>query len=145
MERVQRNREQRTLLPFKGVSPGLPLLPDLGGTAAFYDQADLLIKVSLDIERARARHLDHIHAPQAFGAKELDVAAAPALPLPGRERQILHSPHADAAKDRNALRFHEAVVGHRLAQELAEACVLAGLRLVPVDLIGRVVHGNLEL
>ncbi len=145
MERVERNREQRALLPFEGVAPGLALLPDFGGAAAFDDQTDLLVEMPLDVERARARHLDHIHAPQAFGAEELDVAAAPALPLPGRERQILHAPHADAAIDRNALRLHEAVVGHRLAQELAEACVLAGLRLVPMDLIGRVVHGNLEL
>ena len=96
---------------------------------------DLLVEVALDIERAGARDLHHIHAPQPFGAVELDVAAAAAEPLPRRHRQILHAPHADAAIDRNALRLHEAVVGHRLAQELAKAGVLAGLGLVPVDLV----------
>src|SRR5437879_5472010 len=105
MERVERDREQRALLPLEGVAPGLPLLPDLSGAAPFHDQADLLVKVPLDIERARARHFDHIHAPQAFGAVELDVAAAAALPLPGRERQILHPPHANAAIDRDAFRL----------------------------------------
>ena len=118
----------------------LPFLPDFGRAAAFDDQHDLLVEMPLDIERAGARHLDHIHAPQALGAVELDVAAAPAEPLPRRHRQVLHAPHADAAIDRHALRFHEAVVGHRLALELAEAGVLAGLGLVPMDLIGRVVH-----
>src|SRR5689334_11519393 len=144
MERVQWDREQRAFLPFKGVPPGLSLLPDFGGAAAFYDQTDFLVEVPLDVERTRTRHLDHIHAPEAFGAKELNVAAAATLSLPRRERQILHPPHADAAIDRNALRLHEAVVGHRLAQELAEACVLTGLGLVPMDLIGCVVHGNLK-
>src|SRR5437867_5388722 len=142
MERVERDRKQRALLPFEGVPPRLPLLPDFGGAAPFHDQADLLIEMPLDIERARARHLDDIHAPQPFGAVELDVAAAAALPFPGRERQVLHAPHADAAIDRDAFRLHEVVIRHWLTQELAVAGVLASLGLVPMDLIGRVMHGN---
>src|SRR5262245_39170990 len=142
MERVERDREQRALLPLESVPPRLPFLPDFGGAAPFYDQADLLIEMPLDIERARTRHLDHIHAPQALGAVELDIAAAAALPLPRRKRQVLHASDADAAIDRDALRLHEVVVGHRLAQKLAIACVLAGLGLVPMVLVRRVVHGN---
>ena len=98
--------------------------------------------MALDIERTGARHLDHVHAPQPLGAVELDVRAAPAQPLPWLHRQILHAVNTDAAIDRHALRLHEDVVGHRLAQELAKARVLAGLGLVPVFLIGDVVHGR---
>ena len=121
---------------------GLALLPDFGGAAAFDDEHDLLIKMPLDIERAGGRHLDHVAAPQAFGAVELDVAAASAEPLPRHERQILDAPHADAAIDRHAFRLHEAVIGHGRAFELAEAGVLAGLGFVPMDLVWRVVHGK---
>src|SRR6516165_10321981 len=92
-------------------------------------------------ERAGAGYLDDIHPPQAFGAVELDVAAAPAQPLPRRHRQILHPLHADAAEDRHAFRFHETVVRHRRPLEPAEAGVLSGFGFVPVDLIGPVVHG----
>src|ERR1700745_3589175 len=94
----------------------------------------------LGIERAGAGDLDHVHAPEAFGAVELDVAAAPAEPLPRRQRQILHLSDADAAEDRNAFGFHEAVVRHRRTFEFAEARILARPGLVPVDLIGLVVH-----
>src|SRR5437868_352333 len=92
-------------------------------------------------ERTGGWYLDHIHAPQALGAVELDVAPAPAQPPPRRHRQILHALHADAAEDRHAFRLHETVVRHRLPLELAKAGVLAGLWFMPVDLIGLVVHG----
>src|SRR5262249_24487798 len=119
--------------------PGLAFLPYLGRTAALDHEYDLLVKMALDVERAGTRNFDHIHAPQTFGAVELDVAAASAKTFPRHHRQILHSPHADAAIDPNAFRLHEAVIGHRLAQELAESCILAGLRFMPMGSIGRVV------
>jgi two-component system copper resistance phosphate regulon response regulator CusR len=121
---------------------GLAFLPDLGGAAAFDHQADFLVEVTLDIERAGAGHLDHVLAPQPFGAEQLDIAAAAAEPLPRLHRQVLHPPHSDAAIDRHAFRLHEGVVGHGLALEFAEAGVLARLGLVPVG-TGDVVHGAL--
>src|SRR5215470_14258010 len=98
--------------------------------------------MALNVERAGRRDLDDVEAPQALGAEELDKGAAPAEPRPIRERQVLHPAHPDAAVDRNAFGLHEAVVRHRRALELAVAGVLAGLRLVPVHLVGGVVHGS---
>ena len=105
----------------------LALLPDLGRAAAFDDEHDFFIEVPLDIERAAAGHFDDIEAPQAFGAEELDERAAAAEPLPRYQRQVLHLAHADAAVERHAFGLHETVIGHRLALELSEAGVLAGL------------------
>ena len=118
---VERNGEQRALLPFEDVPLALALLPDLGRAAAFDDEHDFLVEMPLDIERAGARHFDDIDAPQALGAEELDVGAAAAEPLPRLQRQILHAAHADAAIDRHAFGLHEPVIGQRLALEFAEA------------------------
>src|SRR5882757_7695616 len=141
MHRVERDREQRSLLPFECMALGLAFLPDLRGAPALHDKDDLLIKMAFDIERAGAWNLRHIHAPQPFGAVELDVTAASAETLPRRYRQILDATHANAAKYRNAFRLHETVIGHRLAQEFSEARILAGLRFMPMGLVGGVVHG----
>src|SRR5262249_11375424 len=138
---VERDREQRAALPLKGPLARITLLPDFGRAPAFDDEHDLLVEVMLDVERPGRGNLDHVHAPEAFGTVELDIGPTSAKPSPWRHRQVLHPPYADAAVDRHTLRLHEAVVGHRFAQELAETRVLAGLGLVPMDLIGRVMHG----
>ncbi len=119
----------------------LALLPHLGRAAAFDHENDLLIKMAFEIERAGAGHLDHIEAPKPLGSKKLDERAAAAEPSPRHQRQILHLTHADAAIAGHPLGLHEPVVGQRLALEFAEPRVFSSLRLVPVDLIGRVVHG----
>ena len=139
---VERNGEQRALLPFEHVALVLAFLPYLGGAAAFDHEHDFLIHVPLDVERAGAGHLDDVHAPEALGAEQLDERTAAAEPLPRHQRQILHPAHADAAIAGHAFGLHEAVVRQRLALEFAKAGVLPCLRLVPVDLIGRVVHGD---
>src|SRR5262249_41197038 len=90
------------------------------------------------------RHPDQRGAPLALGAMELDVGAAPAQPLPWGERQVLHLAHADVAEDRNALRFHEQVVGRLRPSELAEAGALAGGGLVPMA-AGGVMPGGYSL
>src|ERR1700683_4160443 len=95
------------------------------------------------MKRAGARHLDDIGAPLALGSMQLNVGAAPAHPLPRRERQVLHLAHADIAVDRNVLRFHEKVVGRLRTIELAEARALETRRLMPMDLTGDFVHGAL--
>src|ERR1700704_1955847 len=95
----------------------LAFLPDFGGAAALDHEHDLLIEMALDVERAGAGNFNDIHAPKPLGAVELDVAPAPAKPRPRLHRQVLHPMHADATMDRHALRLHEAVVRHRLAQE----------------------------
>src|SRR5262245_21282453 len=99
MEGIERDREQRSLLPFEHVLLGLAFLPHFGGAAALDHQANLLIEMAIDIERAGARYLDHVLAPQPFGAKQLDVGAAPAEPLPRLHRQVLHALDPDAAID----------------------------------------------
>src|SRR5262245_35114740 len=71
------------------------------------------------------------------------IGAAAAEPLPGRKRQILHAPHADAAIDGHALRFHETVVGHRCPLERPVSSILSGFRLVPMHLVRGIVHGTL--
>src|SRR5262249_62127104 len=110
MKRVERNTEKRSGLPFKYVRSGLTLLPDFGGAASLDYQNDLFIKVPLDVERPGARHLDHVAAPQPFGAVELNVAAAAANPFPGCQWQGLDPPHANAAANPDALRLPETVV-----------------------------------
>src|SRR5262249_25800733 len=132
---------QRALLPFERVALALAFLPNLGGAAAFDHQHDFFIEVPLHVERAGGRDFDEVKAPQPLGAEELDIRAATAEPLPGRQRQVLHAANSDAAIDRHALGFHKAVVGHGRALELAVAGVLAGFWFVPVHLIGGVVHG----
>ena len=86
----------------------------------------------LGIERAGARDLDHVAAPHAFGAVELDVGALAAQPLPGLHRQVLHGLHADAAEDRDAFRLHEQVVRRLRPAEFAEAGAVDAGWLVPV-------------
>ena len=137
--------EQRALAPFEDVALLLAFLPDFGRAAAFDHEHDLLVEMPLDIERARTRHLDDVHPPQALGAVELDVRAAPAEPLPRRHREIVHARDADAAIDRHAFGFHEAVVGQLRPLERAEAGVFAGLRFMPVRCGRRVVHGYITL
>src|SRR5438874_6569987 len=142
---IKRNREKRTLLPLENLRSGLAVQPDFGGSTSFDNERDLFIKMFFAVERACAGHLDHIHAPQAFGAIELDVAPAPAEPLPWRHRQILHPSHADAAEDRHPFRLHETVIGHLRTLEGSEAGVLTCAWLMPVDLVGFVVHLRLPV
>ena len=119
--------------------------PDLGGAAAFDHVIDFLVDVLLGIERARARHLDDVAAPLAFGAVQLDVAAAPAGAFPWGQRKILHLADADVAEHRDAFRLHEDVVGRLRPAELAEAGALAAGRLMPVRLARDVMHGRSPL
>src|SRR3954464_8974048 len=84
--------------------------PDFGGTAAFHDHHDLFVHVALGIECAGARHLDDVASPLTLGAEELDERAVAAHAIPALERHVLHTPHADAAKDRNPLGFHVVVI-----------------------------------
>src|SRR5258706_10333174 len=120
--------------------PAVPFLPDLGRTAAFDDEEDLLVHVPLGMQGAHRRHLDDITAPLGLGAVELDEVALAAGALPRHQRQVLHLADADVAEHRNALRFHERVVGRGLLAELSEAGLLAARRLVPVGLILVVRH-----
>src|SRR6516165_780940 len=143
MPRIDRDREQRTGLPLEDVPPALTLLPDLGGATTLDDKRDLLIQMPLHVERTSGRDLDHIAAPKTLGAIKLDVGAAATQPLPGRHRQILHAPHADAAIDRHALRLDEAVIRHQRSLESSKAGVLSGLGLVPVNLVRGIVHRRL--
>jgi hypothetical protein len=94
----------------------------------------------LDVQRAGARHFDHVETPQSLGAEQLDEGAAAAEPRPRHQRQILHPAHADAAIAGHTFRLHEAVIGQRLALELAEACVLARLGFMPMDAVGCIMH-----
>src|SRR5215467_8927427 len=45
------------------------------------------------IERAGARHLDHVAAPFALSAVELDEGAVATHPVPALERDVLHASH----------------------------------------------------
>src|SRR3954470_24943816 len=120
MERVQRDGEQRALLPFECVLLALPLLPNLGRAPALDHENDFFIEMPFGIERTGAGDLHDVAAPKAFRAVKLDVGSAPAEAAPWLHGQVLHPAHADAAIDRHALRFHEAVVGHGLSLERAE-------------------------
>src|SRR5437773_10949519 len=117
MPGVHGYREHRALLPLEDVSLRVTLLPDFGRAATLDDEKDLLVHVLLGIERARGRNLHDIAAPLGFGAVELDIVAAPAGALPGRERQVLHPADPDAAEHGDTLGFHEGVVGSQLLLE----------------------------
>src|SRR5690348_6125571 len=140
MKSIQRNRKQRALLPFEYVPSGLAVLPDFGRTASFHDKDDFLIDVTFGVERCPRRHFDHIHAPQTFGAVELDIAAPSPESLPRPHRQLLHATRANPAIDWHALIFHEAVIGELGAAEIAESGVLPGFRLVPMRILDGIVH-----
>ena len=125
---------------------GLALEPDLGRAAAFDDEEDLLVHVLLGIEGAARRHLDHVAAPLALGAIELDVAAAPARALPRHQREVLDLADPDVAEHRNAFRFHEGVVRGRELLELAESGPIVAGRFVPVGLVRNFMrHDGLQM
>ena len=129
---VDRDREQRALLPFEDVLLAVAFEPDLGRAAALGDQVDFLVEVLFRIERAGARHLDDVAAPFALGAVELDVGALAAQALPGLHRQVEHGLDADVAEDRDAVRLHEQVVGRLRTAEFADAGAVDAGRFVPV-------------
>ena len=122
------------------MAPGIAVEPHLGRAAALDYVDDLLVEMLFRIERAGARHLDHVAAPFSFGAVELNVGAAPAEPAPRGERQVLHAPHPDVAKDRNPFGFHEQVVRRLRPAEFAEAGAASARGFMPVRLAGNVVH-----
>ena len=130
-------------MPFENVALAVLVEPDLGRAAAFDHVVHFLVEMLFSIERAGARHLDHVAAPFAFGAVELDVGAFAAHALPRRHRQVLHLAHADIAVDRHAFRLHEQVVGCLRAVEFAEACAVDAGRLVPVGLVTQFMHDAL--
>src|SRR5206468_11631950 len=125
---------------FEHMALVVALEPDLGRAAPLHDEVDLLVHVLFGIERAGARHLDDVVAPFAFGAVELDVAAAAAGALPWRQRQVLHLADADVAEHRDAFRLHEVVVGRLRPAELAEAGALAAGRLMPMGRAWDIMH-----
>src|SRR5690349_2670197 len=96
--------------------------------------------MALGVERARARQLDHIHAPQAFAPVELNQGPAAAEALPIGEGKILDPAHANVAVDGYPFLIHELVVGHFRPLELAEAGPLAGLGFMPMRAANGVVH-----
>src|SRR5262249_32221245 len=134
------DREHRPLLPLEGVRLLLVVGPDFGGAAALRDHHDLFVHMPLGIERAGAWHLDHVAAPLALGAIELNERAVAAHAVPAFERHVLHALHTDAAEDRDALRLHPIVVGRVRALPGAIAGVFSTFRLVPM-LAGDFVHG----
>ena len=108
------------------------LEPDLGRSAAFDDEIDLLEHVSLGVQGAGGRNLDGITAPLALGTVELDIAASAADALPGFERQVANVAHAELAVDRNPFGLHELIVRCSQFPELAETGLLAFLWLYPM-------------
>src|SRR6516225_6712720 len=96
--------------------------------------------MTLGIERAGARDLDHIATPTAFGPVELDEGSVAAHAIPTLERHVLHSPHSDAAINRNPLRLHVVVIRRIGPLPSAVSCVLQPFRLVPVAAVGYVMH-----
>src|SRR5947207_14959512 len=100
MPGVHGYREHRALLPLEDVSLRVALLPDFGRAATLDDEKDLLVHVLLGVERARGRDLHDIAAPLGLGAVKLDIVAAAAGALPGRERQVRPLASAAAATHR---------------------------------------------
>ena len=140
---VDRNREQRALLPFEHVLLAVVVEPHFRGAAALGDQIDFLVDVLFGIERARARNFDNVRTPFAFGSEKLNVGAFAAHALPRLHRQIEHGLQSDVAEDRDALGFHEQVVGRLGTAEFADAGPVDTRWLVPVDLLAEFVHGAL--
>src|SRR5690606_24628565 len=103
-----------------------------GRASTFDHEENLLVHVFFGVERAGGRHLDHIAAPLAFGAMQLDVMTAPALALPRMQGQVLHLADAQVTIYRYAFFFHEGVVGSGLLLELPEPRLFMARRLVPM-------------
>src|SRR5262249_61651641 len=130
MPGMEGNGDQVPGLPVEHMRFDLTRLPDFGGAAPLDDQHDFFVEMPLDVEGTGARHLNHVAAPQPFGAVELNVAAAAADPLPGRERQLLHPAHPHAAIDLDPLRVPETIVRHRRALETPQSGVFTRLRFM---------------
>src|SRR5262249_45801676 len=137
---IDRNREQRALLPLEDMALAVGVEPYLGGAAALHHQVDFLVQMLFGIESAGPRHLADVAAPFAFGAVQLDVCALAARPRPRGERQVLRLAHADIAEDGDAFRLHEQVVGRLRPTELAEAGTVDAGRLVPMRPAGQFMH-----
>src|SRR5262249_57052390 len=95
--------------------------------------------MTLGIERAGARHLDHVAAPTAFGAVELNEGSVATHAVPTLERQVLDPPHSDAAINGNPLRLHVVVIRRVGPLPSAVSRVLQSFRLVPLASVGCVV------
>src|SRR5436309_2671352 len=106
--------------------------PDFGRAATFHDIIDFLVEMLFRVERAGARNFDYVAAPFAFGAVELDEAAAPAQPLPRRHGQVLHLGNAEPTENRDALGFHIGIVRRDRSLEITEARALLAGGFVPV-------------
>src|SRR5262245_8350361 len=135
MPGVERNCEQRAAAPFEGELAVAAVLPYLRRTATIDDVIDFFVQMALGVERPGARHFDHVHAPQVFGAEQLNRRAAPAEPLPRFERQVLDFMHADVPMDRYTLVFDKQIVGRLGILPLAEAGFLALRRRLPFKYI----------
>ena len=137
---IERDREQRSLLPLEHVLLAVVVEPHLGRAAALGDQVDFLVDVLFRVERAGARDFDDVAAPFPFGAVKLDEGALAAQTLPGLHRQVEHGLEADVAEDRDPVGLHEQVVGRLGTAEFADAGPVDAGRLVPVGLFAYFVH-----
>jgi len=102
--RVDRDREQRPRLPFEHVLLVLmAVFPHLRRAAPLDDEVLLLIEVLHRVERAGARNLEHVAAPQVLRPPQLDEGRIAAHQLPRLQRQILHLAHPDPPENRDLL------------------------------------------
>src|ERR671923_828870 len=133
MPGIEWNREQRSSAPLECEFSFAALLPHFGRAAAIDDVINLFVQMPLGVQRSRAWHFDDVHAPEMFGAEELNRRAPAAEPLPRLQREVLDFMHTDVPMDRNALCFHEEIIGGLGIFPFAETSLLPLFWLTPFE------------
>src|SRR5262245_4750551 len=99
----------------------------------------------LGVKRSGAGHFDDVHAPEMFGAEQLNRRAATAEPLPRLQRHVLDFVHTDVPMNRHALCFHEEIIGRFGIFPVAETGLLPGFRFAPFKDLRARFHAHIDI
>src|SRR4030095_389864 len=130
---IERNREQRSSAPLQCCFSFAALLPHFCRAAAIDDVINLFVQMPLRVQRSRAWHFDDVHAPEMFGAEELNRRAPAAEARPRAQWGGLDFMHTDVPVDRDALCFHEEIIGGLGIFPFAETGLLSRFWFAPLE------------
>src|SRR5947207_6085686 len=110
MPRVERRREQTTLLPFEGLL-FCPVVPNRGRAAAFDNIDQLFKQIALGFALASGRDLADIRAAGAARADQIDERTEDARARPRRHWNGAQVFYTVTAHDRNLLQLLPKIIG----------------------------------
>jgi hypothetical protein len=107
---IDRRREQAAFLPFERDLPVL-VVPHRARAVTLDHEDHLLEQHPHRLEAPARRDLADIGVVGVAGADQVEIDAAPALPIPGRELDLAQVLDVEIANDRNVLRRDPFLVG----------------------------------